>query len=71
MEPLITRQQVEPPGEHFSEEKTLLEWGCCLQNGDGMKVHLQSILGHGTGEQFKEVIEDNMVRIITLAVKSS
>ena len=28
MEPLITRQQqVEPPGEHFSEEKTLLEWG--------------------------------------------
>ena len=31
--------------------------GCCLQNGDGMKVHLQSILGHGTGEQFKEVIE--------------
>jgi len=22
-----------------------------------MKVHLQSITGHGTGEQFKEVIE--------------
>ena len=28
MEPLITlQQQMEPPGEHFSEERTLLERG--------------------------------------------
>lgn len=42
--------QMEPTGEHFSEERTLPEPGVLSADGDGMQVHLQSITGRGTGE---------------------
>lgn len=42
--------QMEPTGEHFSEERTLPEPGVLSADGDGMHIHLQSITGRGTGE---------------------
>lgn len=51
MELLITlQQQMEPSGEYLSEKRTRLGPGCRLQDGNGLRVHLQGSTGCGTSE---------------------